>query len=601
MMRNKALLLLSTLGLLSACSPGVDVSSHPKESGESSTSQITSSEAKTSSNSTSSEDSSITNSSADLSSDSEGSSASSELSVDSGGNVSSEATSSEAPATKYRLYCSFQSGIQLKDGTTIKSSYLEGEEVAFTIAYDESMYLTPVVKLNGEVINPVEEGGKDYRFTMPGQESYLTIEAEEVVKKFAIHTDEIDDSIVRLDYMGENFNASSVLPGEEVKFALTLLNANYEIISVSATYLDEDEINQELDLTFENGIYSFQMPANAVSIHVNTSQLYSIVYHGSGNGYAISYLEGSSSKMVASKMVKFKLTNRDPSYSFNYVLAYSNANVNDGVWVGSGTSYRVEDEGEGIYSFVMPNNDVHIIVNSTKNYAITTSLDSGVDSLTLKNKQNYYKYNTEISFTLAFKEGFKAKKVEIVSGTGDEQTSTVIAPNDEGLYTFLIKADTTIKVSSQSAEVSSFWTERTMYYYQGQTMSSKNPAAEEIIINPDKNTIDYVVYQYYDTEEGGWELRRPIRRVAYGSGNVPYWHTPDIGWVAMPSYQGTNIPYEFDESTMKLTFSIGSRTYNLSFDSTASTFTIDEDILNEFKTTGKDTNGKDIIFQKWVG
>ena len=590
MMRNKALLLLSTLSLLSACSPGVDVSSHPESSSTPSISQSASSEEKASSSISSEESVSSESSSSETPASSEESFTSSEESVSSSENVSSE-----APATKYRLHCSFQSGIHLQKGTTIKSSYLEGEEVKFTIAYDESIYLTPVVKLNGEAISPSEEGGKEYRFTMPGQESYLTIEAEEVVKKYAITTSEIDETIVRLDYMGENFNASSVLPGEEVKFALTLLNANYEIISVSATYLDEDEINQELNLTFENEIYSFQMPAGAVSIHVNTSQLYSIFYHGSGNGYAISYLEGSSSKMAASKTVKFKLTNRDPSYSFVYVLAYSKANVSDGVWVGSGTSYRIEDEGEGTYSFVMPNNDVHIVVNSTKNYAITTSLDSGVDSLTFKNKQNYYKCNTQISFTLAFKEGFKTKKVDIVSGTGDEQTSTVIAPNDEGVYTFLIKADTTIKVASQSAEVSSFWTERTMYYYKGQSGTNKDQTAEEIIINPDTTTVDYAIYKQENEDWGGdWYSYRPIRRVAYGSGTMPDWHDESNYWSIMGSYNGTNIPYEFDESTMKLTFSIGSRTYNLSFDSTVSTFTIDADIYVDFYTVGK-------TFQKWAG
>lgn len=584
MMRNKALLLLSTLGLLSACSPGVDVSSHPESSSAPSISQSASSEEKTSS----SEIQSDTTSSESLSESSETSEAtiSSEQSQES-------SSSSEEPVTKYKLQCSFQSGIT-QEGLRSSLTYAEGEEVSFTVKYDDTIFLPPVVKLNGEILAPTVEGGKDYHFLMPGKNSRLTMVAEEVVKKYAIHTDEIDDGIVRLDYMGENFNASSVLPGEEVKFALTLLNANYEIISVSATYLDEDEINQELDLTFENGIYSFQMPASAVSIHVNTSQLYSIVYHGSGNGYAISYLEGSSSKMAASKTVKFKLTNRDPSYSFNYVLAYSNANVNDGVWVGSGTSYRVEDEGEGIYSFVMPNNDVHIIVNSTKNYEITTSLDSGVDSLTLKNKQNYYKYNTEISFTLAFKEGFKAKKVEIVSGTGDEQTSTVIAPNDEGVYTFLIKADTTIKASSQSAEVTSFWTERTMYYYKGQSGSNKDWTAEEIIINPDTTTVDYAIYKQEYDDWGDYYSYRPIRRIAYGSGNMPDWHIKSDGWSIMGSYNGTNIPYEFDESTMKLTFSIGSRTYNLSFDSTVSTFTIDANIYGEFSTVGE-------TFQKWVG
>lgn len=588
MMRNKALLLLSTLGLLSACSPSVDVSSHPENSSAPSISQNTSSEEKTSSSDIQS------NTQSDVAS----SESSMEPSVSSETSISSElsqesSSSSEESVAKYKLQCSFQSGIT-QEGLRSSLTYAEGEEVSFVVKYDDTVFLPPVVKLNGEILAPTEEGGKNYRFSMPGKNSRLTMEAEELVKKYAIITSEIDETIVRLDYMGENFNASSVLPDTEVKFALTLLDANYEIISVSATYLDEDEINQELDLTFENGIYSFQMPASVVSIHVNTSQLHSIVYHGSGNGYAISYLEGSSSKMAASKTVKFKLTNRDPSYSFNYVLAYSNANVTDGVWVGSGTSYRIEDEGDGIYSFVMPNNEVHLIVNSTKNYAITTSLDSGVDSLTIKNKQNYYKYNTQISFTLAFKEGFKAKKVEIVSGTGDEQTSTVIAPDDEGVYTFLIKADTTIKVTSQSAETSSFWTERTMYYYKGQSGSNKDWTAEEIIINPDTTTVDYAIYKQEYDDWGDYYSYRPIRRVAYGSGTMPDWHDESNYWSMMSSYNGTNIPYEFDESTMKLTFSIGSRTYNLSFDSTASTFTIDANIYGDFFTVGK-------TFQKWVG
>lgn len=586
MMRNKALLLLSTLGLLSACSPGVDVSSHPESSSTTSVSQSTSSEEKVSSS--------------DIQSDVASSESPVESSESSETVISSEqdqesSPSSEEPVAKYKLQCSFQSGIT-QEGLRSSLTYAEGEEVSFTVKYDDTIFLTPVVKLNGEILTPTEEGGKSYCFAMPAKNSRLTIEAEEVVKKYAILTDEIDDNIVRLDYMGDGFNASAVLPDTEVKFALTLLSSDYEIVGVNATYLDEDEISQDLDLTFENGIYSFQMPASVVSIHVSTSQLHSIVYHGSSSGYAISYLEGSSSKMATGKTVQFKLTNRDPpSYSFNYVLVYSSATVSDGTWVGSGTSYRVEEEGNGVYSFVMPSNDVHIIVNSTKNYAITTSLDSGVDSLTLKNKQNYYKYNAEISFTLTFKEGFKAKKVEIVSGADDEQTSTVIAPNDEGVYTFLIKADTTIKVTSQSAEVSSFWTERTMYYYKGQSGTNKDSTAEEIIINPDTATVDYAVYkQEYEDWGGDWYSYRPVRRVAYGSGTMPDWHDESNYWSIMSSYNGTNIPYEFDESTMKLTFSIGSRTYNLSFDSTASTFTIDADIYSEFFTVGK-------AFQKWVG
>ncbi len=470
----------------------------------------------------------------------------------------------------------------------LKQRYQAGATVSFTIDYDENELIDVKVLLNGSLLTPTSE--KEYSFLMPEQDSTLVITGEEAIKKYHI-TENVQNATLSYIGLEENDRNKGLAEGSEVKFQV-FPDVNYGVTSISVTYVDQDGISVEADLALENNIYAFQMPAANVVINVETGRLYEINFPSSvNNGFVIRYTEGGS-KAAPGASVSFRIEQTDPSYLFRSVSLWTNFDFSGKTGTGAVNCYQNDD----VYTFTMPEKNVYVIVNADKRYAVKTEKDDNVDSITIDNSKDYYSTSDEITFSIVFKEGYKADKVQLVKGDG---SISLLLPNETGKYSFKgLTSDATIKVTSKAIDVeaNSYWSGDTIYYYEEKSWRGdyyySYKYLEEITIHPETETLDIIVYMNSFDDGGGdyYDARRPVRK-AYESKGTPEWQKGG-DWSKMGSYQFTNLPYTFDQSTNKMvaTDSEREKTYTLTFtikDGEAISLSIDVNAFNDFSTVNQ--------------
>lgn len=540
---KKQLILLSSAFLLLSCAQ------EGSSSGELSSSAPSLESESSLSSSVSEQDSS---SSSEASNSSENSSA-----VDSGNSSSSEESSSSSPSEEppvlnyYSIAMDFAPGVNT---TGLKQRYLEGSTVNFSITYDETALTNVKVILNDAELTPVSE--KAYSFVMPSKDSSLKITAEETVKKYGFAEDIANAAITYLD--GIEYS-NKVVAGTTINFVITPDNG-YAVTAVTVSYLNEEGETVQVEVNYSNSTYSFVMPASDVTIKVETGKLYNVIVPGFNENNAFNInIEGGYSHAEGER-VSFTVTQVDPSYSFVSLLAYTDYNLSEKTGTGSVSTSKETTETGWKYSFLMPAKPVYLVVNATKRYKITTKIDSNVESITIDNQKEYYSLNDEVTFSVTFKEGYKADKVTA--------NGTVLTPVDSK-YSFKFSSfsmDVAIDVTSKSdAEAVSYWDKDTTYCY----LDQRNGYKEEITIHPSSETVDIIVYREYSYEYD-WE------------------------WCAMDSYTYKNLPYTFDgDKTMTVDHAQhcpSAATYIITFtieNGEATSLTIDTSIYSGFTTKGK--------------
>ncbi len=563
-MKNKPLLLLSTLLLLTGCS-SLETSSETDSqtpSSDQSSETVVSSHNNSSSSSVSPSSSEIVSSSSKQTAESSSVYESSE----------EQSSSSEILAAYYELEMgNFDSRIHT---VGLKQNYREGTMVNFSLDYDDSEITNVKVFLNDVELNPV--GEKQYSFVMPGKKSTLAITAEDVIKKYSITENAPQATIT---YVNSEIESGKKYPaGTEIQFSV-IADTNYGIVNVSITYLTEDNTTAEAELTFESGIYTFYMPEANASINVETAKLYSISFLN--QGFAIEYVTGGKTAAAGSS-VSFKISQTDPSYLFRSVSIWKNYSYTENTGSGS-ISYYQDD---GVYTFTMPEQDAYVVVTADKRYAVKTEKDENVESVTIDNPKDYYSTADEITFSVAFKEGYKADKVQLVKSDG---TTTALALGEDGKYSFKgLTSDVTIKITSKSASEASYWETKTIYYYEMPNYNSNDQKyLEEIIINPDTETVDINVYQ--NSYEDEWYVRKPALQSS--SSSDPYWWNGKNGWSEPMSIKVEKAGYTFDKTTNKMSVVDGSNTYTLTFtivDGVAESLIIDKAVHPDFlESAGK--------------
>lgn len=579
-MKNKPLLLLSTLLLLTGCSSpnaSSDASSSDQSSGTIASSGGSLSEAISSSkngsvSSTNEHSSSASSEIIDSSSSSE------EASIE-------QSLSSESIAKYYELKMSFNPKVNAKG---LKQRYQEGATVSFSIEYDENELINVKVLLNGSPLSPVSD--KAYSFLMPNKDSTLVITGEDAIKKYHI-AENVENATISYINLDENDRNNGLTEGTEVKFQV-FPSADYGVTSVSVTYLDEDGVSVEAELSLQNNIYTFLMPAANISINVETGRLYQINFPSSINvGFNIQYVEGSN-KAAPGASVSFKINQTDPSYLFRSVSLWTNFDFSEKTGTGAVNCYQRDD----IYTFTMPKKNIYVIVNADKRYTVKTEKDDNVESITIDSPKDYYLTSDEVAFSVAFKEGYKADKVQLVKSDG---TIALLLPDENGKYSFKgLTSDVTIKVTSKAIDAgdTSYWSGDTIYYYEEKSWRGDSYTSykylEEITVHPETETLDIIVYMRSYSDGGDeWYARRPIIRKAYANKGTPEWQKGGE-WSKMGSYQFTNLPYTFDRNTNKMvaTDSEKGKTYTLTFtikDGEAVSLLIDTNAFSDFSTTNQ--------------
>lgn len=474
----------------------------------------------------------------------------------------------------------------------LKQRYQEGSTVSFSITYDETVLTNVKVILNDVELTPVSE--KTYSFEMPSKDSFLKITAEEKVKKYGFAEDIANATITYLD--GIEYS-SKVVAGSTISFVVTP-DSGYAVTAVTVSCLNEEGETVQVEVNYSNSTYSFVMPASDVTIKVETGKLYSVIVPGfdENNAFKIN-IEGGYSHAEGER-VTFTVTQIDPSYSFVSLLAYTDYNLSEKTGTGSMSTSKETTETGWKYSFLMPAKPVYLVVNATKRYKITTEIDSNVEAITIDEPKEYYNLTDEVTFSVTFKEGYKADKVTA--------NGTVLTPTDSK-YSFKFSSfskDVEIKVTSKSESTTpSYWNGKTIYYYKASSWVYNYLYLGEITIDPDAETADFIIYQQYDSgDDWGeyYEARRPVRR-AVSNTVTPYWRSSP--WYTTSKGTQKNLPYVFDDATKVMTVrnDDDDKTFKLTFnivDGVAESFVLDRAMGNNF-VSFYESKGK--TFNRYTG
>lgn len=132
----------------------------------------------------------------------------------------------------------------------------EGETVSFTVENIAEGYYVSSVKV-GETELAAADG--EYSFTMPAADTVIEVTVEEIPSMYKVSYTGAGTSVTFTG--GTDIYAA----GAEVRFTIRL-NGAYSLVSVKVG---------ETELTAADGVYSFTMPANDVTIEIETAKNYS--------------------------------------------------------------------------------------------------------------------------------------------------------------------------------------------------------------------------------------------------------------------------------------------------------------------------------------
>lgn len=219
------------------------------------------------------------------------------------------------------------------------TSATKGTKITFKVNVTNSEKLISKVKFNSTELTPNSDGV--YSFTMPSRNVEISVELRDKPKTYAI-TAEAGEG-----YTIEELSATSAIKGTTITFKVNVTAEDKSIKKVTAN---------SIACLKKGDLYTFDMPGEAVTIHVELTTSYAITAQ-SGADYSITNL--SAEKAYPGQQVSFKVDCTDNLKEIDTVKA----NSTDCTVVGA-----------GVYSFVMPEEAVTINV-TTK--AAALGLDLG--------------------------------------------------------------------------------------------------------------------------------------------------------------------------------------------------------------------------------
>lgn len=159
---------------------------------------------------------------------------------------------------------------------------------------------------------------------------------------------------------------TSAVSGEKVEFTVSISDSHYEIVDF---YMYCFGVDYTPKIFHINGVYSFTMPPCSVEIRIDLKYhadepdvpLYRIEYDTLGNGSHMSVKVDCVPMAAAGSTVTFTLTLVDLSDEFDDYYPLEITGVKIQYWE-SDYEYYLDGEGEGTYSFIMPENDVTILI-----------------------------------------------------------------------------------------------------------------------------------------------------------------------------------------------------------------------------------------------
>ena len=200
-------------------------------------------------------------------------------------------------------------------------------------------------------------------------------------------------------------NKTEAIEGESVEFSITP-NSDYRLISV--------KVNDET-LTESEDKYTFEMPAEDVTISVTYAELYNISV---SSDHGIVTITGNKTEAIEGESVEFSIT---PNSDYRII----EVKLNDDTLT----------ESDGKYTFEMPSEYVTISVTYAELYDILVSSAHGTVTIT-GNKTEAIE-GESVEFTIAPNSDYRIKDININNGNVEYSQT-------QGKYTFEMPAELVI-------------------------------------------------------------------------------------------------------------------------------------------------------------
>ena len=328
---------------------------------------------------------------------------------------------------------------------TAPAGALAGETVTFTVTDNNANVYTldqvEVVNSLNQIIPLTDNGDGTYTFTMPDDE--VTIYADYVKTPHNLTTNWSPLDGGYINFYGDNVITPQTVQrqeGDNVVFVVTPA-ADYYLKSL-IVWKDDANPGTIIDPSSSSGTtYRFTMPAYDTHISAQFAHLpYNITTQVTPQGGGVITLLGNAAdnNEEAGKTVTFSV-DVNTGFAFNSVTVTID---------GTDQTVRVTDNGDGTYSFTMPEGDVTVTADFIDLYEITT-VCTPPEGGNIVVTTDYALDGTEIEFTVNINSGYALTSVVV---TNNDTQGNINYSYENGTYSFTMPdGDVTIQATLSTA------------------------------------------------------------------------------------------------------------------------------------------------------
>lgn len=341
----------------------------------------------------------------------------------------------------------------------IKDEAVEGEEIAFTVEIGNTKEYISAVKMNGEILVPVDG---TYKFIMPAENVVILVEYKsfyEITLDSSIHSG--------TEVVIKNADGNEVVQakeGDEIYLTVRSSSTSEYITAVkmNGTVLEEN-----------SGSYKFIMPVGDALIGVEYKNYYTLMADKAGhNDTTVTFKNASGNEISYAKEGEDVYVTVSSDSSSEYIV---------GVKM-NGTTLTQSD---GVYKFVMPAENVVITVEYKNYYNISVNNDGHNDTVIVVkdaagNLISKAKEGDQINFTVSCSS--TSEYIAAVKVNGSAITDT------EGIYSFTMPAENV----SITIDYKSYYT-LSVSKHDTTTVTVKNSAGNDITSSKEGETISVTV------------------------------------------------------------------------------------------------------------
>ncbi len=310
--------------------------------------------------------------------------------------------------------------------------FYNGETVTFTVTTNTGYEITSVsITSGGSAVNYTDNGDGTYTFTMPENSAAINVVFTQPIQYYTAtaHWYPQAGGCIWLNGSNGYDQVVSFTEGSTVEFSVDT-DPHYRLteVVVTNTTTYAELCYPELD---ENNMYTFEMPAQNVYIMAVFEPLFDITKQVTPDGAGVIT---APERSAYNETVNFSV---EPNHG--YILNSVTVTID-----GTHQTVTVTDNGDGNYSFTMPEADVTVAADFTRVYDINTVCNPPEGgSIVVAGDADSSVSGSEIEFNVNVNsnDGYALSSVVVTDATGE----TVDCNFNNGTYSFTMpESDVTI-------------------------------------------------------------------------------------------------------------------------------------------------------------